>query len=822
MKKLIALLIVLTLVLSMLAGCKKQKGDKETGGDDNYIGNPDDGNNPDGDKYGDGTLVMTTLPEGMSGKEAASLILANQRLNAELLKNSGNIFTDGAETLMGLAEAVTYSLANNTIVTPMDDTSGLEGATKYVCQDGSFAEVAGSTFRWGGFSEYSNSYDYFLNLTKNISTSAVAGAELIDNVKKHVRVVDKWVDMGYEKYYLHVEENCEILYSYQNDYMTVCKRTKDADGDNVYEVYHKSFSGGGNRMVYSEGKICEYSYIYNDFDHNFSAVNNKGFWEVVDVSNSGDHYNVSCMVFKDDICYDAFYNPSDDARRLEVLKVISSDRETDIMKVSSGETMAAITIYLQGFEGYEYLELITTPDKVYPLVGEEVTADVLYHTNREGTLVYQTAGYHERLAVVMKNGTEIRFGDKFLDGKIEVDLIHVSHFSKEPPEGSDLYGDGYAPEINLRVMGDGFDGQMANLEAFFAEVGLVCRRDMEYVRSGVKQANLELEQFIKYHTWNESPIYSEADLAKGWENNLAKHAAFMEMYEAIKDAEVIDYSDKAAVELAIRFSPIGAQSATAVSNTGLTVSVEELKLTASDTMLFVVGEEYSVYFALVGADKTLNHIYVEEPTGTAYAEGESFTVSGGATFDIPVLGEGEYTLVAYISTKDGIRSSDYTPLAFTALTEGEIKVNNYKVNIVKGSSNEAKLTFTEITDFEVTVPAPDSGAHTASTMLEALSKKIYNYGFVAEGAVLEMLLPDESWAAVPTAEGSNEAESTEPAEAPEGDASTDTPENIPAEEPLADGTYRLKYNVKNGDKVKEGYIFTVYTAPVAEENAPEI
>ncbi len=818
MKKLVALLVVLTLIVSVLAGCKYLNGDK--GGN---IDDPNGNNTPDGD----GTLIMTTLPEGMSGKEAARLILANQRLNAQLLKNSENIFADGSETLMGLADAVTYSLANNTFIAPMDEASGLDGASKYVCVDGSFAEVAGSTFRWSGFQEYSNSYDYFLNLTKNISTSATAGAELIDNVKKHVRVVDKWVDMGYEEYYLHVEENCEILYSRNDDHMTICKRTKDAEGANVYEVYRENASGGSSRMVYSEGKICEYSYVYDSFNHNFLAVNNKGFWEVVDVGVQDTHYNVSCMVIKDDICYDGYYNPDAEVRKIELLKVVSADRETDIMNVISNETVANITLNLQGFTGYDYIELITTPDKILPLEGDYTGSDVVYYTNGEGTTVYQTVSMAEAIELVMKNGTAIKSGDTFVGGLIEVERIIVNHFSKEPPTGSVYYSDGYAPELILRVTGDGFDSQVANLEAFLAEAGLVCNRDMEYVKNGVKQAELELEQFVKYHTWNESPIYTEEDLAQGWENNLAKHEAYKAMLEAIKDAEVVDFANKEAMQLAISFSPIGSQSATAVSNTGLTVSVDELKLTATDTMLFVVGEEYSVYFALVGADKTLNHIYAEGLMGTAYAEGESFTVSGNATFDIPVLGEGEYTLVAYISTKDGIRSSDYTPLAFTALTEGEVKVDNYKVNIKKGSSNEAKLTFTALTDFEVTVPAPESGAHTAYTMLEALSKEIYNYGFVAEDAVLEKLLPDGSWEAVPTV--SIDSDTSGPDDLgpmrPDGRGTDGTAVNTsadtPAEEPLTDGTYRLKYNVKNGDKIKEGYIFTVYTAPTAEQSTPE-
>ena len=73
-------------------------------------------------------------------------------------------------------------------------------------------------------------------------------------------------------------------------------------------------------------------------------------------------------------------------------------------------------------------------------------------------------------------------------------------------------------------------------------------------------------------------------------------------------------------------------------------------------------------------------------------------------------------------------------------------------------------------------------------MYDALAAEIYNYGFVAEGAVLEMLSGEDTWSAVEDAESA-----------------------------LASGTYRLKYNVQNGESLKEGYIFVNYEAPVVKE-----
>ena len=79
-----------------------------------------------------------------------------------------------------------------------------------------------------------------------------------------------------------------------------------------------------------------------------------------------------------------------------------------------------------------------------------------------------------------------------------------------------------------------------------------------------------------------------------------------------------------------------------------------------------------------------------------------------------------------------------------------------------------------------------------------------------------------SWEAVPTV--STDSDTSDPDDLgpmrPDGRGTdgtvVSTSADTSAEEPLTDGTYRLKYNVKNGDKIKEGYIFTVYTAPAAE------
>lgn len=752
MKRIIALLIVVTVMLASLAGCKKNYED--------------------------------SLPEGMNGKEAASLILANERLNAQLLKNSGNIFDGGSETLMNLAESVRISLASNITFADADEGEELLDANTYKALDGSLVEVIdGATFRWSGFKEYSNSYDYFLNLTKGITSSATRGAELIDDVKKNVRVVDKWVVTGGEDYYLHVEKNREVLYSRGDGLLNMCTRTKLEDGSNLYEVYMLNDEGGSSRMVYSEGRLCEYSYIINDFNHNFLATNNKGFWEVVDVGVTDTHFNVSCMVIKNDICYDAFYNPH--TRDVSLLKVISADRATDILWFDGYEDQAHVSVMLQGFTGYEYVELKTTEDKVFPLSSDNRDADVLYYDNssREDRIYIATNA--EDFEVVLKNGDRICYGDTYVDGKVSVGMIRVSHFSKEPEEGSFIYSGGYVCDVELRVLGSSFEEQMANLELFFKETGLVCNRDMNYVKAGILQAHSELLQFTKYHEWNESPIHTEEDLRRGWENNLAKHAAYKAEYEKIKNAESVDINDTELMELSMLFAPITAQEAVSVKNDGFNVTVDGLALTVEDTLLFVVGEKYTLSFALMadGASAAgVNHVASATVGEVEFTGGDSFTVAADSSFEIPAIDGGVYKLVAYITTIDGIRSSDFAPLVFTELTPAEKTVANATLAISAQTGGVAEISQKTATDTELTL---ESGKeYTYASLTERLSREIYEYAFVGSGAVLEVEGADGNFAPAENTDGA-----------------------------LPDGTYRLKYEIRNGDVKRDGYVYVEYKNP---------
>lgn len=778
MKRWISLIVAALMLLTLLAGCKGPSG---TG------------------PSGTGPSGSDTPGPGLKGSDAAKLLLAEERLDAQLLKNEGDIFEDGAKVFRNLAaiaqanfENCTYmgsgvtvvplSLGSNgyAVVAPLGLGQSASDSMKTVSttesSDGSVLEIDGNTYKWSNFAEYSNSHDYFSNITNNVVSSANAAADLIDQTKKNVRVVDKWVDIWGDQYYLHVEDNCEILFNRQGDFLSICKRSKNEQGVNVYELYRTDPSFE-MRMTYIQGQKYEYTLrsIPDGFDHNFIAENTKGFWEVLDVGGHPPHYNVSLMVLKDDICYDAFYNPNEDRRGLGGLQVISADRKTDILRAVGilTDERSSVELSLQSFDGIKEIRIEVEDDKVLNVTEQSLDAE-LYYLDQDGKRYYQTSGIKSP-EIVLNNGMVLKGDEVYLDGRVEIRRTLVNFFNKE--DGSC----GYMPTLDIMVSGDTYEERMQTLHDFFILTGLTCRRNMDYVQAGITQAYAELEQLVKYKQWNESPILTSEDIAKGYENLDAKYLAWRATYDAIKDAEMIDFSNTEIMELNIHFAPITAQKATAVKNEGLLVSVTELALTVEDTTLLVENEPYMVNFALVGTgSQGLTHVTLGETQTASYDGGSTFTVTQTTTFEIPVLVPGDYTVVAYISTADGIRMSGYTDVVFTAVALYEGKQGNLAIKVGQGSAGQLAVSYEYIREIEVGVTFENEQV-TYAAMHAALSEAAYTYGFAMEEAMVEVKGEGDTWTSL-----------------------------TGQEETLVTGTYRLKYQIKNGEMHIEGYVYTQY------------
>ena len=94
------------MLLSLLASCAEKKRED------------------DDEEEKSNKKVVGVLPKELSGTEAAKLLLAKERLNANLLKREGNIFDQGVQVMNNLADTAIAKRCNE----------NLKEAFRYACR----------------------------------------------------------------------------------------------------------------------------------------------------------------------------------------------------------------------------------------------------------------------------------------------------------------------------------------------------------------------------------------------------------------------------------------------------------------------------------------------------------------------------------------------------------------------------------------------------------------------------------------------------------------------------------------------------------------
>ncbi|MBO7250985.1 MAG: hypothetical protein J6V42_06905 [Clostridia bacterium] len=768
MKKLLAVFLLCAILVTCFAGCGKKKDDKD-----------------DRDGSNQTSLGEFKIPAGMTGEDIAKLLLANERLNAALLKTDGDIFENGADIFRALAIKAEENLAASAVqlmATPMTYRSLEPVQTSTLLDEGKGKlELNGNVYSWSDFKEYNNSYDSFSSTTKGIVQSAEAAADMIDNIKKNVRVVDKWVKMGDSSFFLHVDENSEILLekieSDGNTRLMICMRYKNDQGEDVYEL----FGEGGNpgeytfytRTTYIPGKRYEFStrqeFVGGRVDENcFVADNSKGYWETYTVGNMTTHYNVSYFIMKDDISYDSFYDPV--TQELNYLKVMSSDKATDIIHIMGNPRSGGIVfvdLLFSGFDGIKNIEIEAAPNEIvtdlewyYGLSREEQEGYKLFANDSSYTIL------DWNYAVVnLTNGGQVRIGDSLLDGKVEVSALRVD-------AGDDRYSTG---AIGLSVTYDEGEAVVDILAEIIETLGLTCRRDTDEVLAGIGRAYEELDTAVLYYKWNGIVVNTEDNIDIAYEIERQRFADMRAIADIAKDAEVIDYRNKEILALNVTFSDIELLETEGIVAENGIITVENVSLAVKDTLLFVEDEPYSVAFALVPTNGGgLVHIGSSEDS-LAFTGG-AFAVQGGGTFAIPHLSAGDYNLVAYLATSDGIRSTKYVKLSAESADGAVIKYNNMNMTARLGSDGSLVISFTENTDVYTELVIPEALGY--AELRELVNMSICEYGIPTD-ALIEI-----------SADGEYTAMSGE-------------------ETDIAEGEYRVKYERESSETLGriEGYFY---------------
>ena len=736
---------------------------------------------------GEGTVSI-------SGIDAAKLLLADARLNEKLLKNEGDIFERGAQVMEDLAAKAIDNLGV-TVLRKTQGTSPLlnftrsyhsnsrassfglstvEGKNGTLVASGKSAfsivaplgplgeekknigkmEVVGDTVVWTDFDEVSNSYEYFLNLTTNIVLEAERCADLINFVKKHIRIVDKWVEIGNERYFLSVGENEELLCnesgSGDDRFLIICRRYRNEEGKDVYEMYRSYGTQYECRMTYIPGERYELS---EGRHQHFIASNTKGYWENYVLGDVvGSHYNVSYLILKDDICYTFGMLDSDHVS----IQILSADRETDLFHYSSSEHSTTLTLKLNGFSNIEKITAANSKVEFGP--GNE----------------YANLQWGSDAKIHITGGNVLEEHQSFLDGKLVVNGISVIS-----------YAYGYGAEMLIRILGTP-DEAMALFKQFLKETGLGCKRDINTVIEGTKKSITDSRAVFNYYQWNGYTVNSEEGIRQATLVEKAKYDAILALYEGLKDAEVFKFegSKPEEIQLQMSFAPITESVASGAKMVGDKLTLDSLRLSVNDVMLFVKDEPYRVIVALEDSTGAIVHLEQAVFGEVKYAEEKIFSVSASnVEITLPQLTPGSYRVVAYIATSDGIRSSGFTAVAFE---EAEAEGVNLGFLDLSGSLDRGgvlTLTYTERIDVNVKIEFDTALSYDA--FKQALCEQAFLYGIPDETSI--EMQKDESYVALTGTESE-----------------------------IAEGTYRIKYTAENGNYSRKGYVYVALSQSVKQ------
>lgn len=749
MKKLISLFLALTMLICVFACCDS-KNDSDIDSppaqstDDGVEtpDNTDDTVDTDDTENNDDQITSPTLPEGLSGIDVIKLLLADERLNGKLIKDGDSIFSGGEEVLRELASRAKENLN----VQMLTLSGGASESFKPSALSSNVVNLGDTTSEMTEFDEISRNYEEFESTTRVIVDQAERAADMIKFVKNYIRILDTWVEnpaVYDEELYLHVEENSETIFQRYEDVVTICHRYKNELGEDVYEICTQS-SFDMLRFTYIAGKKYEMMYRMHDGARyqGISANNDKGYWEVFDMAYDSNwvnyQFDTNFIIMKDDICYKAGYSLREGSN--VNYTITTADRKSDLMLIGENTNSTLFDIKLAAFEGY------------YGVV------DIV--PGNMGTL---------KLA----DGTLIEAGALDISGlndqyTASVNAVYATE-SAFGCEGS----------VVITINGEDSAVRRELLMEILASWGISCKYDMSHTFEAVDRAGSEFVMMRKYLKWNGHDVNTMEGLLAGVAVERALFDEFISKYDAIKDAPVVQIGTEAA-DLLVRFASIADITWEEISAKGLEVTVSDISLTVNDMLLFVEDEEYKIAFAMKSLDEDGGLTHIEVDTATAIYDGaDSLTVTAqDLTFTLPMLSPGDYALVAYVATADGIRSSMYTELGVTNISDEVVKEGNIQAT-VKSEDGLLKVTYVETPEAVAIIVRDEVTSY--AEFYELMAEIAFNYGIPSED-LIQKVDPDTMEATVLV-----------------GD-----------EEDIDSGIYMILYTSNSGEKIEQGKLYVEF------------
>lgn len=651
------------------------------------------------------------------GTEAVKLLLANERLNENLLTQELDFFENDIAANAALSQTQTENNAVSPLSAKPLGTNAVSPVDYGRSQTSAYSE-------WTEFPAYSGTYNQFESFIENIELDATRTAEAIGKMKKKVGVTDKWVKgvSAEYLYMLQVQESAETLYVKDKDggnSYRVEKRYTRADAKNVYESYdyyeYDDGTTGKGRSLYVPGERYESMFDHStDFKDYVIVENSRGYWTLMrfGYNETYNEYSFDVCVLKDGIGYNTFvqFDDSTDAPSVAWHTVFDPQTGREYFRVSkwwrTWHFDVALCAFADGFNGLRTYGHLEDDREVHDYDGFVMMTD-------GGEIA---AGEKEN-GVTFENAT-LRFNgqEEFYHGSVKL-LVETAE-------------DTTAKEA------------VEKLFSYFNAKGISLYSDAETLAKGIRLSEMLGEEFGTTYEWNGYKLDSVENCASARAELLDFYQEQEQAYVAVKDYETV--SARQRLSRNVDFAEIDELVNGENSYANGKILLGQTTVTLSDTKLLEAGTEYELKIGLSLVDEngnlqSVNTVSLAGGNGekTAYSGDGSFTLAQSGEFNVPLnLDEGKYALVAYVATAaDDLRVSEMKPITFVSVANGEVESNAMKIEVAKNTDDTLSVSYT-IKNMRK-VDLDETQTYTSEQIEKILLREVLAYGYPIDGASVE-------------------------------------------------------------------------------------
>ena len=679
-----------------------------------------------------GLTCATACAPTAKGTEGAKLLLARDRLQAEQLRQKMAFLPNDAKTV------ATSEKSDGKKTVPLSKTS-LSVGDGLSYDDKGFAKD-GDTYVWTQFPDSNHpqtSIRFYQSYFTNMEHFAERTAETIDRIKTGVKQTDVWVEIGDSDYMLTVNAGTETLFSRSDDELSVCKRYVNVEGDVVYERYVKNDVTQTGFLLIPEKR---YEYYNNRLF--IAADNERGYWNMMygsfnDYEDVDDLLSVHTLSMFDDVTVMDRYQFEGETMKFSTENgtFSTANLARDIISISPSD----VTMHLCALNGISAVTAVEGTHTVPIPNDEPATYEVSILKDVDANDERTRYEVHDYVATLhTQSDATVTPYATYLDGRVQVFGTKIEYIRNA---GND-WNEDYRGELSIKMPNEtlSFEETLALTLQFLDEVGLSLKDDPATLLAGKQK----LDGMQNYYSWRDVTMDS-IDAIREYQTLIqAEFSAHDAALDAVQDAEVIQETFFPVGGIAGDFAPLSLSGYAAYENGG--VRADNLAASVKSHALL---EKETVYAVELGVAKrnangwiAQSVIPLTEQTATAipYAGGTlSLSWTGSGKLPTGIL-SGEYAVVAYVVTADGIRISQLQEVAFNQASNATYELP-YSTVLGARDGNALSLTYKELHERTVHITVQQGQENALTEIENALRAEAAKHG-LPKGEVYSIDNPD--------------------------------------------------------------------------------